>query len=363
MVRWILVGRYERVALIRNGRFVRLLVPGRYLVWTGWSLVDLERYDIREILSVEPVEALPRSHPGTRVLQVAEGQRALVRKDGVPFAQLRPGTYRIWEALGEVEAQVFDVTDEPVALARSDRIAKIMAGVTEAASDAERALVLQRDGLPWRVLPPGRYRIFAEGPYGFQTVPLTVQQAELAVQDLVTRDQVAVRIKPAVTYRVSDALRYVWQATSLVQLYGAAQLALREAVASRTLDELVTAREALSQELRARTVEALPDVGIAVETAYVKDIILSAEVKDLLGRVTLARKEAEALEIRRRQEVATTRQLANTAKLLEQSPVLLRLKELEAMADLAGRVDKLVVVGGSELTSRIGLRDLEGVAR
>ena len=72
----------------------------------------------------------------------------------------------------------------------------------------------------------------------------------------------------------------------------------------------------------------MPEVGLAIEAAWVKDVIFSAETKALLGSVTLARKEAEALAIRRREEVAATRSQANTAKLLASNPVLMRLKEL-----------------------------------
>lgn len=85
----------------------------------------------------------------------------------------------------------------------------------------------------------------------------------------------------------------------------------------------------------------------------IRDIILPGEVKELFNRVTLAKKEAEAMAIRRREETAQTRQLANTSKLLENNPVLLRLRELEGIAEIAGKIDRLTVVGGDELVCKV----------
>jgi regulator of protease activity HflC (stomatin/prohibitin superfamily) len=78
----------------------------------------------------------------------------------------------------------------------------------------------------------------------------------------------------------------------------------------------------------------------------VKDIILPGEMKTILNRVVEAEKEAQANLIRRREETAATRSLHNTAKMLEASPVLLRLKELEALEKVTQNIDQLTVVGG-----------------
>jgi hypothetical protein len=71
-----------------------------------------------------------------------------------------------------------------------------------------------------------------------------------------------------------------------------------------------------------------------------------------------AEKRAAAQVILRREEVAATRSLANTARLLESNPVLLRLEELETLEDIVERIPQLtVVLGGDELPKhlRIGL--------
>ena len=71
------------------------------------------------------------------------------------------------------------------------------------------------------------------------------------------------------------------------------------------------------------------------------------------------RKEAEANVIRRREETSATRSLLNTAKVMSENPVMLRLKELEALEVVAGKVDKLTVHNGTQglMTDLVKLTD------
>ena len=80
----------------------------------------------------------------------------------------------------------------------------------------------------------------------------------------------------------------------------------------------------------------------------VKDVILPGEMKDIPNAVGQAEKSAQAIVIRRREEANATRSLLNTAKLIEESPVLMRLKELEALEKITEKIDKLTVFGGLE---------------
>ena len=79
-----------------------------------------------------------------------------------------------------------------------------------------------------------------------------------------------------------------------------------------------------------------------------KDVILPGEMKEILNQVVQAEKAAQANVIKRREETAATRSLLNTAKLMEESPTLLRLKELETLEKVTEKIDKLTVFGGLE---------------
>jgi hypothetical protein len=94
-------------------------------------------------------------------------------------------------------------------------------------------------------------------------------------------------------------------------------------------------------------------LGLEVATAGIRDIILPGEMKDLLNKVTEARKAAEANLIVRREETAAMRSQANTAKLLQDNPTLMRLRELEVLEKVAASAKLNVVLGDKGLTERV----------
>jgi regulator of protease activity HflC (stomatin/prohibitin superfamily) len=137
---------------------------------------------------------------------------------------------------------------------------------------------------------------------------------------------------------VSNAAEYV---------YKELQLALREAVGSRTLDELLTDKGVIDREVSASAAK-LEASGLAVRSVGVKDVILPGEMKTILNQVVEAEKVAQANLIRRREETAATRSLLNTARLMEENPTLLRLKELETLEKVTEKVGSLTVYDGLE---------------
>jgi len=92
--------------------------------------------------------------------------------------------------------------------------------------------------------------------------------------------------------------------------------------------------------------EHMQGYGISIESVGVKDVILSGDMKSIMNRVVEVEKEAQANVIKRREETAATRSLLNTAKLMDNNPTLMRLKELEVLENITEKVDKLTVFGG-----------------
>ena len=88
-------------------------------------------------------------------------------------------------------------------------------------------------------------------------------------------------------------------------------------------------------------------------TIGIRDVILPGEMKELLNKVTEAKKAAEANFIARREETAAMRSQANTAKLLQDNPTLLRLRELETLEKVAATAELKVVLGDKGLADRI----------
>lgn len=115
---------------------------------------------------------------------------------------------------------------------------------------------------------------------------------------------------------------------------------------TRTLDELLENKQLIDETVTTHLNERLAGSGLEVSGLGVRDIILPGEMKTLLAQVVEAEKAAQANVIRRREETSATRSLLNTAKVMEDNPTALRLKELETLERVAERIDRISVFGG-----------------
>ena len=129
-------------------------------------------------------------------------------------------------------------------------------------------------------------------------------------------------------------------------LYKEIQFGLRAAVGTRTLDALLEDKVAIDHVVFGHVRDKFAAIGIEVRGIGVKDIILPGNMKDILGKVVEAEKVAQANVIRRREETNATRSLLNTAKVMENSPIALRLKELEALEKVTEKIGTISVYGG-----------------
>jgi regulator of protease activity HflC (stomatin/prohibitin superfamily) len=136
-------------------------------------------------------------------------------------------------------------------------------------------------------------------------------------------------------------------------LYREAQLALRSIVATRDLDSFLTEKDAVTGEFEEAVSRRAGELGLQIVSVGVRDVILPGDMKDLMNKVTEAKKAAEANLIVRREETAAMRSQANTAKLLEASPTLMRLRELEVLERVASTGKLNVVLGEKGLADRV----------
>ena len=93
--------------------------------------------------------------------------------------------------------------------------------------------------------------------------------------------------------------------------------------------------------------------GIEVVALGIRDVILPGEMKEILNKVTEARKAAEAALVTRREETAAMRSQANTARLLDAHPTLMKLRELELLERVAEKANLQVMLGENGLTERV----------
>ena len=180
-----------------------------------------------------------------------------------------------------------------------------------------------------------------------ELVDLRMQALEVAGQEILTKDKVALRINLNAGVRFVDVLAaFAQQAKPLDYLYRELQFGLRAAVGTRTLDELLEDKGSIDRTSPSTSAPRRGPPAWKSTSVGVKDIILPGEMKTILARVVEAEKAAQANVIRRREETAATRSLLNTAKVMEDNPIALRLKELETLEKVTEKIDKISVFGG-----------------
>ncbi|GAA3181808.1 hypothetical protein GCM10010531_40050 [Blastococcus jejuensis] len=194
----------------------------------------------------------------------------------------------------------------------------------------ERALAY-RDGRFEEILGPGRHRRRRRRR---RVVRVLIRPRLLVVpgQEVLTADGVAVRVSLTVAVRTVDPRRWfeaVEDADGFV--YAALQIGLREAVAGRTLDELLAARGPLADAVRESVVAGAEAVGVAIDSLALRDVMVPPDIRRATSEVAVARAQGQAVLERARSEVAATRALANAARLIAEQPALLQLRTLQAV--------------------------------
>jgi regulator of protease activity HflC (stomatin/prohibitin superfamily) len=169
-----------------------------------------------------------------------------------------------------------------------------------------------------------------------------------------TADKVTLRLNAVVAFRVVDPVRSVTTVECQEKaLYRDAQLALRSVIGARELDSFLSDKEHVAQELEGLIRDRAKAFGLEITAFGIRDVILPGEMRTILNRVIEARKAAEADLITRREETAAMRSQANTARIFESNPALMRLRELEVLEKVADKANLNVVLGEKGLADRI----------
>ncbi|MBW3637756.1 MAG: hypothetical protein KY445_15025, partial [Armatimonadetes bacterium] len=126
-------------------------------------------------------------------------------------------------------------------------------------------------------------------------------------------------------------------------LYEEIQLAARETVASRPLDELLAQRAEINAALTQNVAAKAREYGVEVSQVAIKDTVLSNRVRELLMKEVEAKRLAQAALVSAREEVAALRALSNAARLARENPELLRLRELEVARAMSQNGGTLVL--------------------
>ncbi|MBV9678148.1 MAG: slipin family protein [Acidobacteriaceae bacterium] len=357
----VIVGDQERVLIAKNGRFSGILEPGQHRIFVtpGMSL-ETERHDIRNLVFTSRwADYLAKEQPDLvsryfACVETNDVQVAMVYVDSKLREVLLPAKRVLyWRGLVEVTAEIVDVIAQPEipasklpALERLGRNSYAMLSIIEEAKTG----LLFIDNRLVRILPPGKYGFWAvTGSPRVEVVDLRRQTLEVTGQEILSRDKVALRVNILADYRVRDAVKTKETVANFENhLYRLLQLTVRQALGKKTLEEILADKTDIDEDAAAMVRAEMNDIGVEVGTVALKDIILPGDMREIMNQVVSAEKQAQANLIRRREETAATRSLLNTAKLLEDNPILVRLKELETLEKLVEKVDRLTVTGGFE---------------
>ena len=214
--------------------------------------------------------------------------------------------------------------------------------------DYERGL-LYRNGKLQKVLEAGRYRIWPFSHKRVEVVDVRRASAQIANQKLLTSDQITLGINIVADYEISDVAAASHRVTNYQsQLHEDVQLAARNIVGAATVDGLMENRVAINTQLLEVVAPIALEYGLRVLGVAIKDMILAPKIRDLLMKEAEAKRVATAMLIGAREEVAAMRALANAAKLAQENPALLRLRELEVARSLASNSGNTLVMGWGE---------------
>lgn len=363
------VNKDERALLFRKGDFVTILKAGEHRYFDPMGRLTIEKFSLAKTqFEHKLADYLVKSEPDVvarefTVIELGATEVGLRFENGVLGEVLAPNTRRVyWKGYIDVRfeklniATEFHVVNELVAQLVELSGAGFKAKVTGAAGvygvqvpEANVGLLFV-DGKRTLMLDPGLYGFWRFGrDIRVEFVDLRLQVLDVAGQEILTKDKVSLRVNLTAGYRFSDVLTaFAKQAKPVVFLYKELQFGLRAAVGTRTLDELLENKTVIDDVVNEHIKRRVVGFGLEVESVGVKDIILPGEMKTILAKVVEAEKTAQANVIRRREETAATRSLLNTAKVMEDSPIALRLKELETLEKVTEKIDKISVFGGLE---------------
>ena len=378
-IKRIVIAKHERGLYLKNRSVEAVLDPGIYWYFDPLGRISVQIHDLTKpifehalvsFLVKEKADLVTRYF---QVIELGDHEVGLVYIDGRLEDVLAPSIRQLfWKAPFDVEVEVLDIKDAfevPQAvctLLARPRSARLLAArdryvhLSEIADNHVGLLVV--NGELERILEPGLYAYWNfNRNIVVEQVDRRLTTMEVTGQEILTKDKVSLRANLSATYVIADPVK---ARTTLAKpaefLYRELQFALRQALGTRTLDALLGNKGELDRVIHEHVQERAVSHGIEVRGVGVKDLILPGDMKEILNQVVEAEKVAQANVVKRREETAATRSALNTARLMDENPTLMRMKELEVLEKVTEKVDRLTVFGGLDGvlkdTVRIGVK-------
>ncbi|MBJ6799187.1 slipin family protein [Geomonas propionica] len=203
--------------------------------------------------------------------------------------------------------------------------------------------VLFRLGRVKKVRGPGLVLIIP-GIDRLVRVSLRIVAMDVPSQDVITHDNVTVKVSAVIYFRVVDAVRAVVEMENY--LYATSQLSqttLRSVLGQVDLDELLANREKINKELQEILDRQTEPWGVKVSTVEVKNIDLPQEMQRAIARQAEAERERRAKVIHAEGELQASEKLAQAAQVMGNEPMSLQLRYLQTLTEIAAEKNSTTI--------------------
>ncbi|PLT30646.1 slipin family protein [Peribacillus deserti] len=215
----------------------------------------------------------------------------------------------------------------------------------------ERGVRFYKGKLSDELAGPGRYTYFTAHTR-MEVFDLRPAILQLGGQELLTSDNLSVKISLGVKYQIMDPKALLSQYENYEEyLYLTAQLKLREVISTIELDELLQSRKSVNDRVLELLKEDLNLAAFSIQAVDLKDIMLTGELKKIYAETVRVKKEALSALEKARGESAVLRSLANSAKMLEKNPELAQLRVIHTIESSQGNTFVIHTGNGPELNS------------
>ena len=353
------INKWKKGLVFKNDEYIKMIDEGAYFFWPAYKIIS---YDMAKPFNAPiNLEILLKDQKfveATIVVEVQNNEIALQFENDLFVNVLTPGKYVFWKGLITYKFIVSNLNDIEInssidksLFSRNELLNYLRVYTVEAGELA----VMYVDGKYKSIVNPGTYYYWKNNTsIVFSKADMRTIQMEISGQEMLTKDKAALRINFYTQYQINDIIKALVDNKEFdKQLYVLIQLALREYIGSLTLDELLEKKESVSEFIEESISARADDLGISIKSSGIKDVILPGEMKDIMNQVLVAEKKAQANTILRREETASTRNLLNTAKLMEDNAMLFKLKEMEYVERIAEKINNISLSGGGQIVDQL----------
>jgi regulator of protease activity HflC (stomatin/prohibitin superfamily) len=355
-----IINENQRGLLFKNGKFAEYLKPGKHIkLGCGYNIEILHTGSEFKVKGYDLEVFLKNPEPASEIdtVDVADETLVLHFVNGKYCDTLVNGKYAFFKIHEKHEFRVVGIATpevgEDVPKYLFSYIPRALYTKVEVA-DFQKARLCY-DGKFVRLLEPGTYYFWNNGTkVTAGLVDTRSLQLDITGQEMLTLDKMALRINFVCNYKITDYVKIHTEINDYEkQIHILLQLALREYVGKYRLDEILENKELRAESCLARLKEKESEYFVTFSDAGVKDIILPGEIRNIMNTVLIAEKKAQANVITRREEVASTRSLFNTAKLMDENQTLYKLKELEYLEKICDNVGSISVGTHGDLLTQL----------